>query len=486
MQVGLLRGGGGAWRLTTMPSANATAMSYVQSGDERWCPPAVTVENVDDCGWNSSVVFERLMVMMSRMRSPALAVVGVALCVAACGGVPSTGESSVSDPVSAPSSAAAIPAPPSDRYAGTADERCAGTTDEVPPIESAFLGEVLAVADSTTEWVTFEVEEWYTTDLGVVVGMWAPGLDVAVGDRWLIAGSRYLVEGRPSGDVFACDSQSASNTAVEEWRQRYGGAVTAGADEPENEADPLLLSRITEARERWAAEQPDVYTVVIRVVRSNLAIGSDSVCGQGPVRSVVEDGVVVAARDLGNDCDVPVGEVDTIDDLFALAERYAGAIGPGQIAFDTEDGHLGYFTAEDRSVSVSVSVPEFYPFAVASIDDQRAALEQARQRWSEAGIGDYDLTVDIGCFCSYYQDSGYQVQVRDGKATILNPGPYTEDLDLTVEGLFSQVETALTGDSADVVYHPEYGYPVTISSDPILDSTDDELSISVTGFNAVD
>ncbi|RJP49590.1 MAG: hypothetical protein C4557_11045 [Anaerolineaceae bacterium] len=117
------------------------------------------------------------------------------------------------------------------------------------------------------------------------------------------------------------------------------------------------------------------------------------------------------------------------------------------------------------------------------------------EKWQGANITRYRYTLFIGCFCVFMDQMPLTVEVRDGEVasvtrsdgTAVSPSdsfyefyePY-----LTMDRLFLELETVLTGD-ADVVavtYDPVHGFPLNIAIDYIEEAIDDELSIQVSNF----
>lgn len=141
--------------------------------------------------------------------------------------------------------ASGLPRPEGAGPHGTADEHCGAEpgAQDATPIESAFVGVVLAVDDTGSHpWVTFDVEQWFTPDFGTEQALFAEGWEGVVGDRWLIAASRYSVGPLSAGEIFPCASEVYSTTGVTAWELRFGAAVDAGAGMPEQAATSRATS----------------------------------------------------------------------------------------------------------------------------------------------------------------------------------------------------------------------------------------------------
>ena len=99
-------------------------------------------------------------------------------------------------------------------------------------------------------------------------------------------------------------------------------------------------------------------------------------------------------------------------------------------------------------------------------------LEQARARWNEAGLLDYQVEVRLGCFCQEALPVFSRLTVHGGQvvaAEPLTPTPGAEDIPLdawpTVEGVFERLETAShRSEYAEIEaeYDPALGYPIRV------------------------
>ncbi len=414
--------------------------------------------------------------------------VAIGMIASACGAVP---EVTVGSDPNAPGSTI-VPA------TGDSSVSTAACNSEDPwsSVETAFQGRVASVETRANpplegwHWVTFEVDRWFTDDYGTSFSMWAPGFEGFPGDEWLIAGALYAVE-EQSGEVFACISAPVDETVVGEWEDRYGPGVTAGSGTPETPADPDVVAGIDEARVVWETAGIDDYTAVI-TVHDGRAEYSDECGSNTSIRVVVVDGVITEAIDLGRFCQVEdTSGIRLIDDLFDMAVTYAGGIGE-PIVFDETYGFPSYFYATDRSVDVGAAVQMFAPTpmpAVVGTDEALAEAAEARARWDEAGITDYEFDLDVSCFCTIA--GRFHVVVEDGEPVEVTSesGPVDitgfDFLEFTIDGVFD-LFTEWGGDSSPdqvvAAFDPELGYPLDVRIDHILEAIDDELSVAVTGL----
>ena len=118
-----------------------------------------------------------------------------------------------------------------------------------------------------------------------------------------------------------------------------------------------------------------------------------------------------------------------------------------------------------------------------------------RDKWTQANITHYRFQLTVGCFCAFTQQMPLTIEVKDGKIVSMtnNAGEAvaadmlaTFDQYDTVERLFDFVEKAQK-DAAEVKvdYDSTHGFPAQVSIDYIKNAMDDELSLSVTNFEAL-
>ena len=117
---------------------------------------------------------------------------------------------------------------------------------------------------------------------------------------------------------------------------------------------------------------------------------------------------------------------------------------------------------------------------IACVSSQRSTdLEDAEQRWSDAGITDYSYTLTWQCFCP---DGGVPSTVEVQGGEVVGSTPESSEA-TTVEGLFDTVRGAIASDpdAFDVSYDATLGYPTMLNVDPMLNAMDEEY-----GFEAAD
>jgi hypothetical protein len=117
------------------------------------------------------------------------------------------------------------------------------------------------------------------------------------------------------------------------------------------------------------------------------------------------------------------------------------------------------------------------------------SFQAAQEKWHTRRVDDYDMEVDISCYCRWRP---VLVTVRNGRVTDVQP-VQVEDRDsvaalnlsntgLTVDGLFARVAEAYgrSSEHIEVTYDSSYGYPVRANVDHSAEVMDDEWRMNVT------
>lgn len=122
-------------------------------------------------------------------------------------------------------------------------------------------------------------------------------------------------------------------------------------------------------------------------------------------------------------------------------------------------------------------------------------IESARRRWQAAGISHYRYELTVGCFCGFTDRMPLSIEVKDGQVISMRyrDGTPVGGAD---RGMFSRYETIdklidftaeaqKKADEIHIQYEPTYGFPSAVNIDFIKQAMDDELSLTVSGFEAL-
>jgi hypothetical protein len=124
-------------------------------------------------------------------------------------------------------------------------------------------------------------------------------------------------------------------------------------------------------------------------------------------------------------------------------------------------------------------------------------IERNRDKWRDANISHYRFDLNIGCFCVFSQDMPLVIEVMDGKVVSMEyqsgnaiDATNRESFDKfsTIDRIFSELEADLAGAADEVTvvtFDPTYGFPVDVTIDYVKEATDDELYLTVSGFEAL-
>ena len=125
----------------------------------------------------------------------------------------------------------------------------------------------------------------------------------------------------------------------------------------------------------------------------------------------------------------------------------------------------------------------------------KSELSRNQSKWQDADIAHYRFQLGVGCFCPVGGIMPLTVEVMDGEIVSIvdfngNDYPSTDPMSelilkyATIDRLFSELgsEPVQEADSLTVNYDPTYGFPVEVAIDYIELAADDELYLSVSGF----
>ena len=123
-------------------------------------------------------------------------------------------------------------------------------------------------------------------------------------------------------------------------------------------------------------------------------------------------------------------------------------------------------------------------------------LSRNQQKWQNAGISHYRFDLFISCFCPFGQDMPLIIEVENdqvvsmefhsGNTINATDREYFERL-ATIERIFSEMQKDLNGeaDEITVTYDSTYGFPEQVNIDYIKNAVDDELALTISGFEAL-
>jgi hypothetical protein len=130
--------------------------------------------------------------------------------------------------------------------------------------------------------------------------------------------------------------------------------------------------------------------------------------------------------------------------------------------------------------------------------DRNSELKSNQQKWEDANITHYRFELNIGCFCVFRGNMPLTIEVQNGDVVsmVASDGTSISQADpnyeyysryMTIERLFSELGAGLASkaDEVTVTYDPNYGFPTEINIDFIKNAVDDELYLSVSGFEVL-
>jgi len=135
-------------------------------------------------------------------------------------------------------------------------------------------------------------------------------------------------------------------------------------------------------------------------------------------------------------------------------------------------------------------------FILAACFAEPSELEYNRLNWEGAGISHYRFELNLSCFCAFRDQMPLTVEVQDGEVVSVTDATgtavsaddpnYQYFVELaTIDRLFAELESVTGSAGAGEVivkYDSTYGYPTEASIDYIKEAIDDELYVSVSGF----
>lgn len=131
-----------------------------------------------------------------------------------------------------------------------------------------------------------------------------------------------------------------------------------------------------------------------------------------------------------------------------------------------------------------VTPGEQYPIVEGEAAEVAPDLEAARQRWRDAAMDDYQMTLQRICFCPVPDYTGpFEVTVRDGDvSTVMLEGASVDaERGVSVDALFALIDDAYERGAVEVAleFDPELGYPTSVGIDYDFQMADEEIGYRV-------
>ena len=134
--------------------------------------------------------------------------------------------------------------------------------------------------------------------------------------------------------------------------------------------------------------------------------------------------------------------------------------------------------------------------AVGSAMGSQSEVEQNKEQWQNANISHYRYNLHISCFCVFVENLPLVIEVQDGEVVSMEFQNGAEidpslrelfDKYATIDRLFAEIEAGLNGaaDKVTVEYDATYGFPTKADFDFEEMAADDELYLTISGFEAL-
>jgi hypothetical protein len=122
-------------------------------------------------------------------------------------------------------------------------------------------------------------------------------------------------------------------------------------------------------------------------------------------------------------------------------------------------------------------------------------LSRNKQKWQDANVTHYTFQLSVTCFCPVAGVMPMTVEVKDGEVVSLvdvngDAFPSTDPLNdliekyVTIDRIFSELnsDSVQGAERLEITYDPTYGFPSDVVIDFVEEVADDELYLSITGF----
>jgi hypothetical protein len=122
-------------------------------------------------------------------------------------------------------------------------------------------------------------------------------------------------------------------------------------------------------------------------------------------------------------------------------------------------------------------------------------LSRNQQKCQDANVNHYSMQLSVTCFCPVAGVMPMTVEIQDGEVVSLvdvngDAISVTDPLNdliqkyVTIDRIFAELASASVQEAErlEVAYDPTYGFPTEVTIDFVEQVADDELYLSVTGF----
>lgn len=194
---------------------------------------------------------------------------------------------------------------------------------------------------------------------------------------------------------------------------------------------------------------------------------------------MVTGGVITNAYYMSSGVEIFEG-LDGLKTVEAIFSLVGDVISSGTEVTIYYDEQYGYPSRMLTGASPGVST--LFMSSVEPVDVQQIAaaqnlLNEKKLLWEQSRLTDYQYSVRVPCYLCPVQPDDYNYVVSGG----INPGMYS------IEALFATIQKEINRRATDlhIAYDEQYGYPVSIFVDPRAFWSEEQYSISVSGFQII-